>query len=91
MDSPPRTYIRRDIPPPIARVRMGRLRASLPNVLYIMDMRKSFDAGSQDYTNATEVIAKMLSSLREEGLICDCWNECTDIKNVDDTARRLFY
>jgi len=59
---------------------MKKLRSSHAALLGIIEMRKSFDVESSDYMDATRIIANMIADLRDENIICECSNECTDIK-----------
>ena len=68
----------------IARERMKKMRSSRSALLGIIEMRKSFDVESKDYMDATRIIADMISDLRNDNIICECSDECVDIKTFSE-------
>ena len=71
----------------IARNRMKKLRSSRSALLGVIETRKSFDVESKDYMDATRIIADMIADLRSENIICECSNECVDIKTFSEDEK----
>jgi hypothetical protein len=77
------------LPPKIVRDRMKKLRSSRSSLLLLIEMRKSFDVQSKDYMDATRIIADMIADLRDDNLLCECSNECVDLKTFDSDDENM--
>lgn len=58
-------------------------------LLALVEARDKMDVRSCEHKRATKDIEAMIDDLRALGLLCECCNECTDLRSFEGSPKKL--
>lgn len=90
MMSPRATTTTKIGPPKIIRFSTSWAMTEHESMIALVEARSKMDVRSSDYESATKEIAATIADLRSKGMLCDCSDECTDLRGFAASPKALF-